>query len=298
MRIPEHIPLSSLGRDSELQEALSGLQELKTLAAVGPSIGLSSVEVAELDFHAQYLDGMAMAGLDGPLGSFFKKTWTKVRKKTKKLRYKALSVIRKVAPVVSMIPGIGIPFTIAYAAIEAQQAYQGKRVAKEQFKKAHKIAEASWAKEESQLTKEEKDAQEFFKKTKKLIEERRKKQDSHIAQEEAAAQVLLERIKSEFGPQAKNIVEAAEQGRDITVPTSEGDIPLPPPPKLAPDTFTPGITAATGDGLPADKASSSSATSAASSESGPPIGLLVGGGVAVGGLIILMMASKKKRKKR
>ena len=294
MIVPEHTHLSDLGFDSDLQEALHGLSEAKRLVSLGPTIGLSDEEVAHLAIHARQMD--QALGL-GDLG-FFKKTWKKIRKKTKKLRYKALSVIRKVAPVVSMIPGIGIPFTIAYAAIEAQQAYQGKREAKEQFKKAHKIAEASWAKEESQLTKEEKDAQEFFKKTKKLIEERRKKQDSHIAQEEAAAQVLLERIKSEFGPQAKNIVEAAEQGRDITVPTSKGDIPLPPPPKLAPDTFPPGITAATGDGLPAGKASSSSATSAASSESGPPIGLLVGGGVAVGGLLILMMATKKKRKKR
>jgi hypothetical protein len=294
MIIPEHTSLSDLSFDPEMQEALHGLSEIKRLSIIGPTIGLSHAQVSDLALQAAYMEEALGYGMHG----FFKKTWKKVRKATHKIRYKALSVLRKVAPVLSFIPVIGIPLAVAYAAIEAQQIYQGKRQAKDQFKKAYKIAEASWAKEESQLTKEEKEAQAFFKRVKAEIELKKKQQTTQINEEELAAQVLIAKIKSEFGPQAKHIIEAAEQGREITVPTSKGDIPLPPPPQLSPDEFPPGITAATGDDLPAGKSSSSSATSAASSESGSSIGLLVGGGVAVGGLIILMMANKKKRKKR
>jgi len=289
MIVSEHTSLADLSGDSELREALAGLAEMKSIVTMGSLSGLSDAEVSELALEAQYLDNIAMSGLEG----FFKKAWRSVRKRTHKIRYKALKVIRKVAPVVSMLPVVGIPFAIAYAGIEAQQAYQAKRTAKKELKTAKAAFDKVARKEEKAVSKEEKESEELYQRTKEKIASDKVLQERILADEEAAAQVLLERARSEFGPRVAHIVKTAEGGGEITVPTSRGDVPIPAPPKLTSSDLPPGITAAHGGG-----ASAESTTSPSTKPGGLSTGVIVGGGVAAGGLLILMMAMKKKKKKR
>jgi hypothetical protein len=292
MRIAENLSLEDL----DYREALSGLAELNYIVSVGRRSGLTHAEVTELALQAEYLNGLAMAGMEG----FFKKTWKKIRKKTHKLRYKALKIIRKIAPILSLIPVIGIPFTIAHGLIEAQQAHQMKKRMKDALSKARKEFQKQMGKEEKDMNEEEKKAAELYAATQVKIAAAGKRWSKELEEEEKAAQILLEQVKKEFGPQAKKIVETAEKGGDLTVPTSKGPVPIPPDPILITETLPPGITAATGTDVSLLPAASTSLAPAElpkpPPKKGAPVGLLVGGGLAVGGILILMAKKKKRRR--